>query len=32
MPANVVDQLSPQELNDLLAYLLQQRKPGEANR
>ncbi|HET6326994.1 MAG TPA: PVC-type heme-binding CxxCH protein [Planctomycetaceae bacterium] len=32
MPANVVDLLSPQELNDLLAYLLQQRKPGEANR
>jgi putative heme-binding domain-containing protein len=32
MPANVIDLLSPQELNDLLAYLLQQRKPGEANR
>jgi putative heme-binding domain-containing protein len=32
MPANVIDQLSPQELNDLLAYLLKQRKPGEANR
>jgi putative heme-binding domain-containing protein len=32
MPANVADQLSPQELNDLLAYLLKQRKPGEANR
>ena len=32
MPANIVDQLSPQELNDLLAYLLKQRKPGEANR
>jgi hypothetical protein len=24
--------LSSQELNDLLAYLLKQRKPGEANR
>jgi putative heme-binding domain-containing protein len=32
MPANVIDLLSPQELNDLLAYLLKQRKPGEANR
>ena len=32
MPANVAEQLSPQELNDLLAYLLKQRKPGEANR
>jgi putative heme-binding domain-containing protein len=32
MPANVSDLLSPQELNDLLAYLLKQRKPGEANR
>ncbi len=32
MPANIVDQLSPQELNDLLAYLLKQRKPGESNR
>ncbi len=32
MPANVADQLSPQELNDLLAYLLKQRKPGESNR
>ncbi|HEV8003706.1 MAG TPA: PVC-type heme-binding CxxCH protein [Planctomycetaceae bacterium] len=32
MPANVIDLLSPQELHDLLAYLLKQRKPGEANR
>ncbi|HEV3302393.1 MAG TPA: PVC-type heme-binding CxxCH protein [Planctomycetaceae bacterium] len=32
MPANVIDLLSPQEMNDLLAYLLKQRKPGEANR
>jgi putative heme-binding domain-containing protein len=32
MPANVIDLLSAQELNDLLAYLLKQRKPGEANR
>ncbi|HEV3304165.1 MAG TPA: PVC-type heme-binding CxxCH protein [Planctomycetaceae bacterium] len=32
MPGNVIDLLSPQELNDLLAYLLKQRKPGEANR
>jgi putative heme-binding domain-containing protein len=32
MPANVSDLLSPQELYDLLAYLLKQRAPGEANR
>jgi putative heme-binding domain-containing protein len=32
MPANVNDLLSPQDLNDLLAYLLKQRKAGEANR
>jgi putative heme-binding domain-containing protein len=32
MPANVTELVSPQELNDLLAYLLTQRKPGEANR
>jgi putative heme-binding domain-containing protein len=32
MPANVADLLSPQELYDLLAYLLKQRAPGEANR
>jgi len=32
MPANVIDLLSPQELHDLLAYLLKQHKPGEANR
>jgi hypothetical protein len=31
-PANLGEQLTPQELNDLLAYLLEQRKPGEANR
>ena len=32
MPANVVDLLQPAELYDLLAYLLKQRAPGEANR
>jgi putative heme-binding domain-containing protein len=32
MPANVVDLLSSQDLNDLLAYLLKQRKAGESNR
>jgi putative heme-binding domain-containing protein len=32
MPANVADLLAPQELYDLLAYLLKQRAPGEANR
>jgi putative heme-binding domain-containing protein len=32
MPANVVELLSSQDLNDLLAYLLKQRKAGEANR
>jgi len=32
MPGNVIDLLSPRDLNDLLAYLLKQRKPGEANR
>ena len=32
MPANMAETLSPNELYDLLAYLLNQRAPGESNR